>query len=936
MVPSQPFEPNKSDQPVEPDRNANTSDDADHTAGRAKSVGDYTTIAPDPNAAKPGPIEGTSEFSRVPNVFGRYRLLRTLGHGGMGTVYLAHDTQLDRPVALKMPGSSADESAVRKFLREARAAATLHHPNLCPVYDAGEFDGLHFLTMAYIEGRPLSSFIRRDRQLPAHKVAAVVRKLAKAIHVAHEHGVVHRDLKPTNVIIDKEYEPVVVDFGLAFRDHPDEQRSQIGSISGTPAYMAPEQVRGQTDRIGPATDVYALGVILYEMLVGRVPFGGSLAQMFDKITRSPPPRPTEIRRELPAGLEAICLKALAKEPADRFASAKDFASALKEFLKVKAADGSTVRTLASDTTRNQTGDLAQQLFIELADEPPCALADEHGGDFVVAKFRVPRSWVTAAGAVGLLAVLAGVAAFFSDGSSPAANPSNAGKPRLAAVPPPIQRDQMANAAREAVLSEKQETQAGTSEPDGNFPSTKQRPNLSEVGAESAPNEITRGEKMPPVNQPGDSVESSPPPKLVKPSTKPRSASESNEGTKPESAPAASALVRSLLLPPHAGNPRNVDGDFLQLRDGRLLFAYVHSTNNSGPGRVPGPPGRSPAGQPTPKATGKQPPPPRGQPGPPDPNQPGHVPPADVPWAGYIGARFSSDGGLAWTEQDQVLVPDEADKVIRAVSLVRLSNDDIAIFYLKELADDDCRPYCRTSSDEGATWTNPVALSRSRAFYRMHSSRAVRLSSGRLILPVTRQANLKDEAARGSVICLISDDGAKTWRASRVYASGPGGNLDASDPGVVELTDDALLAWFRTTEGVQYASRSNDGGQTWSQAEPSPIISPNFPATIRRVPGSENLLIVWNSHTDAAAARRGSATPLSAALSRDAGRTWSTPVAIEDSLYGSFSHPAIAFVADRVCVAYRSSNKQTPPGTCTQITSFPLEWLLPKTRRTAED
>ena len=161
--------------------------------------------------------EGRGQTFALPKEFGRYRIVRKLGEGGMGIVYLAHDTELDRQVALKMPklNEGMDNPLIERFYREARAAANLRHANICPVHDVGEVDGTRYICMAYIEGRPLSAYVRRDGTQPERQVALVVRKLAIALQEAHSHGVVHRDLKPANIMIDQNKEPVIMDFGLA-------------------------------------------------------------------------------------------------------------------------------------------------------------------------------------------------------------------------------------------------------------------------------------------------------------------------------------------------------------------------------------------------------------------------------------------------------------------------------------------------------------------------------------------------------------------------------------------------------------------------------------------------------------------------------------------------------------------------------------------------
>jgi predicted Ser/Thr protein kinase len=271
----------------------------------------------------------------VPERLGRYRLLGELGRGAMGTVYLAQDTQLDRRVALKVPRfTAADGPEIRqRFLSEARAAATIEHPNVCPVYDVGEIDGTPFLTMAYLQGEPLSRLLEGPA-LPQRRAASLVRQLTAALQAAHERGVIHRDLKPSNVLLTPRGRAVLLDFGLARRLRQDGARlTQSGQPLGTPAYMAPEQVAGAVGLIGPGCDVYALGVLLYQLLTGRLPFEGSVAEILAQIMTQPPPPPSQYRPDLDPRLEAVCLKALSKQIADRYACMRDFGAALAECLR---------------------------------------------------------------------------------------------------------------------------------------------------------------------------------------------------------------------------------------------------------------------------------------------------------------------------------------------------------------------------------------------------------------------------------------------------------------------------------------------------------------------------------------------------------------------------------------------------------------------------
>ncbi len=274
----------------------------------------------------------------MPRKFGRYRVLEQLGQGAMGTVYLVRDTQLHREVALKVPHVRPDDAdgmhargVLGRFYREAYAAAILRHPNLCPVYDVGKIDGVPYLTMAYIKGRPLSRYIDRNRPLSPRWVAVLVRKLALALQAAHDKGIIHRDLKPSNVMISADRQPIIMDFGLAWRldrCDSDERLTRLGLVLGTPAYMSPEQLSGRVEGLGPRCDIYSLGVIFYELLTGRCPFEGPEAVVLGKVLFIEPERPTIHRPDLDPRLEAICLKAMAKRDDERYATMSELAAAL--------------------------------------------------------------------------------------------------------------------------------------------------------------------------------------------------------------------------------------------------------------------------------------------------------------------------------------------------------------------------------------------------------------------------------------------------------------------------------------------------------------------------------------------------------------------------------------------------------------------------------
>lgn len=268
--------------------------------------------------------------------FGRYVIEGVLGEGGMGAVYLARDTMLNRQVALKVPkfnNNKDSEHAIARFYREARALATLHHPNICPVYDVGEEQGQHYISMAYIDGSPLSDYVDPAKPLPQSQAVKVLRKLARALQEAHTAGIVHRDLKSANIHVDRRGEPIVMDFGLALVEDTDVRVTQTGMIMGTPAYMPPEQVMGKLDEIGPRSDIFSLGVIFYELLTGTLPFEGPATSVIGQILTVDPPTPISRRPEIDPALQAICLTMIAKQQGDRYPDMQAVYATLTKWLK---------------------------------------------------------------------------------------------------------------------------------------------------------------------------------------------------------------------------------------------------------------------------------------------------------------------------------------------------------------------------------------------------------------------------------------------------------------------------------------------------------------------------------------------------------------------------------------------------------------------------
>jgi eukaryotic-like serine/threonine-protein kinase len=275
---------------------------------------------PDPPDGKPRQLPG-------------YEVQAMLGRGGMGVVYKARHLRLNRIVALKMllTGAYAGPRERARFQREAEAVASLHHPNIVEIYDVGDGEGFPFFTMELLEGGSLAQALSGTPQ-PARQAAALLITLAEAVQVAHQAGIVHRDLKPGNILLTGAGTPKIADFGLARHFEGEPALTLSGSRLGTPSYMSPEQVTGRTGTIGPATDIYALGAILYEMLTGRPPFRGETAAETERqVIHEEPVSPSRLNTKVPRDLEIVCLKCLSKEPQRRYANAAALADDLKRF-----------------------------------------------------------------------------------------------------------------------------------------------------------------------------------------------------------------------------------------------------------------------------------------------------------------------------------------------------------------------------------------------------------------------------------------------------------------------------------------------------------------------------------------------------------------------------------------------------------------------------
>ncbi|MBS0264837.1 MAG: protein kinase [Planctomycetes bacterium] len=296
-----------------------------------------------PNPAGPPAVR---TFVTFPTKFGRYQVEKLLGRGNMGAVYLARDTQLNRLVALKIPKQSRANAAIllQRLRTEAQAAARIEHPGICQVYDTGEIDGTAYITMRYVEGLTLDERLKSQPMSQA-EAAKIVSQIAEGLAEAHSQKVYHRDLKPENIKLNRQGLPVIMDFGLAklAAEGDDAAKTRRGTVLGSPAYMSPEQANGQVDQIDQRSDLYSLGVILFELLTGQWPFTGSSIQVMAQKVSQDPASPLTLAPGIHPTLAAICQKMIARAPQDRFQTAVDVVTALRavapELSTAQPADG---------------------------------------------------------------------------------------------------------------------------------------------------------------------------------------------------------------------------------------------------------------------------------------------------------------------------------------------------------------------------------------------------------------------------------------------------------------------------------------------------------------------------------------------------------------------------------------------------------------------
>ncbi len=263
---------------------------------------------------------------------GRFELKSALGQGAFGTVYRAYDPVLDRQLALKVPKfATSEKKKIRRFIREAKAAASLHHPNIVAVFESGQANGQIYIASGFVDGTPMSAIIADERP-DFRRSAEWILALAEGLAYAHEFNIIHRDIKPDNIMVGKSGHPQLMDFGLAKRLDEDSSMTADGGVVGTPAYMPPEQARGDLESVGPHSDQYSLGVVLYELLTGQRPFSGPPHSVIAQITTENPPEPRQLDSEIPVDLAAICSKAMEKNPEQRYTDMTGMAQDLERWL----------------------------------------------------------------------------------------------------------------------------------------------------------------------------------------------------------------------------------------------------------------------------------------------------------------------------------------------------------------------------------------------------------------------------------------------------------------------------------------------------------------------------------------------------------------------------------------------------------------------------
>jgi len=338
----------------------------------------------------------------------------------------------------------------------------------------------------------------------------------------------------------------------------------------------------------------------------------------------------------------------------------------------------------------------------------------------------------------------------------------------------------------------------------------------------------------------------------------------------------------LRLDPSQNNPRNSEGDFINLKDSRILFVYSHYYGDSGSDHAPA----------------------------------------------YLAGRYSDDGGKTWTGTDEIILPNEGGMNVMSVSLLRLQNGDIALFYLRKNSTVDCIPMMRISKDEAKSWSEAIpCITDKEGYFVLNNDRVVQLEDGRLVLAVAmHEGPGMERNNQGDLYCYYSDDSGQTWTSSEKVPNTT--DIITQEPGLIEMSDGRLMMFIRASGGYQQLSYSSDRGKTWSHIEQSNIPSPVSPATIERIPGTNDWLMVWNNNDGSIPEIKGKRTPLTVAVSKDEGKTWDYIENIKDDPDGWYCYIAIHFVDDQNILLGNCAGNR-PQGTglaVTELTRFNRSWL----------
>lgn len=338
----------------------------------------------------------------------------------------------------------------------------------------------------------------------------------------------------------------------------------------------------------------------------------------------------------------------------------------------------------------------------------------------------------------------------------------------------------------------------------------------------------------------------------------------------------------LSLKPSHDNPRNSEGDFINLKDGRVMFVYSRYTGDSSSDHAPA----------------------------------------------YLAARFSSDGGKTWSNDDLTIVENEGGMNVMSVSLLRLKNGDIALFYLKKNSIEDCIPMMRISKDEATSWSDPIScIVDKKGYFVLNNDRVVQLDNGRLLMPVALHQVLGGEwYNKADLYCYFSDDNGVTWNSSSKVSNTT--DIITQEPGVIEMKDGRIMMYIRASGGFQQLSFSSDKGETWSHIETSNIASPLSPATIEKIPETDDWLLVWNNNDGENPLLKGKRTPLTVAISKDEGKTWEKIKDIQDDPDGWYCYIAIHFINNNsVLLSYcAGSQSEKTHLSVTDITLVGKNWL----------